>query len=125
MAVSAKAKVNIDIHEGVTFEQTFQWLEEDGVTPVDLTGYDAEMHVRDKITDAEPKLALTSDDGEIVFTLTPEDGFYTIIIPADKTAGICPRHKIIVGVYDLKFSKAGVVLLQQYGSARMIPAVTR
>jgi len=127
MTTSAQHRENITIYEGVTFEMTFQWLEEDETTPIDLTGYEALMHVRNKITDAEPVITLTDadTDGGIVFSATPADGLYSIVIPATVTTGICPRHKIVVGVYDLQFSKDGVVLLQQYGSALMRPAVTR
>lgn len=127
MPVNTAQRENIVLYEGAAFTQTYQWVEDDEVTPISLAGYTALMHVRNKISDDSPLITLTESDadGGIIISATPEDGCYTISITATDTTGICPRHKVVVGVYDLRFSLAGVVLYQQYGTATMKPAVTR
>jgi hypothetical protein len=124
MITHAQARVNIDIREGVTFEQQFQWTDEDKI-PVDLTGYTARMHVRKKASSATVIIELTTDNGRIEFPAPMTDGNYILKIPATATTGICPRHRPIAGVYDLQFILNDVVMLQQYGQANLIPAVTR
>lgn len=125
MPVNARANVNINIYEGATFSQTFQWKTGDPAIPVDLTGYTGIMHIRAAIEDETTLLSLTTALGGIIIETPPADGKYTIFIPAADTTGLCADHELIVAVYDLFLISGTTYMMQQYGNALIYPAVTR
>ena len=133
-----RAEIPITIVEGGTFNLTFTWETGTPFTPVDLTGFDARMQVRAKLKDLLPILDLKAEatpwepdlplgiylyDSDAV----PDDkGKYRIYISDEDTKGICAAHKQIDGVYDLfLYNTEGEAVFQQYGSATLIPSVTR
>jgi hypothetical protein len=133
-----RANIPITIVEGGTFDKTFQWKSGDPATPVDLTGYSAEMHVRKKLKDETTLLDLDyhpdewipdGDSGIYIYDgeEVPADlGKYRIYVKDEDSLGICEEHKDITGVYDLfLYSPEGEAVLQQYGVATIIAAVTR
>lgn len=133
-----RANIPITIVEGGTFNKTFQWKTGDPSAPVDLTGYTARMQVRAKIKDADSILDVVfkteawTPDGDTGIYLydgisTPTNkGKWRIYIRDDDTEGLCPTHKDIVGVYDLfLYNSSNEAVLQQYGVATIVAAVTR
>ena len=58
------AQYDFVVEQGTTLVKKFIWKDSEGV-PVDLTGYSARMHLRKKREDAEPILALTTENDRI------------------------------------------------------------
>jgi hypothetical protein len=64
---------NFEVDQNATFTFEVQYTEEDGVTPIDLTGASAKMQVRD-----------TKGGNKLAFTLTSPAGGITIDEPNGK-----------------------------------------
>ena len=73
---------DFDIEQNATFERTFTW-EVDG-DPVDLTGFDALLHIRTRADKSVILYTAAMGDG-IELTATPTDGTLVLIIPAADT----------------------------------------
>lgn len=123
-----RAKVDLRIYENGTFRKRFQWKQGSPATPVDLTGYTAMMQVRSKISDAIPVLNLTTANGGVVIS-DAANGVFDIHIADEISANICPEHKDIRGVYDLKLiapnQPTGDGTMMLYGECYIVAAVTR
>ncbi len=127
MSIHARARVDIEIYEGATFRQSFQWKHgvAEEAEAVDLTGFTAKMHIRESMESETALLELDSEGGGAVINDPPTDGKYSVYIPAADTAGLCADHERIGAVYDILLIKDDVVLMQQHGKARIFPSVTR
>lgn len=77
-------KISQTVWRGATFRKRYQVFEEDGTTPVNLTGYSASLEVFDPNTHA---VLLTADSGSGQIGLTTL-GFIQIAIPDTVTTGI-------------------------------------
>ncbi len=127
------AKINLTIYEGGTFDKTFQWKTGTTPTAVDLTGYDARMAIREKLTDTSAILSLiritdpwVADGDSGIYFDDGDEGYYRVYINDEDSAGICAEFKDIDGVYDLFLeSPGGESVLKQYGTAKLKAAVTR
>ncbi len=94
---------NFTIYAGSTFYQRINWSDSCD-EPIDLTGYTAKLEAKYSISDADPFLSLTTENGGI--TLGGSAG--TVEINADAAATLALTAG--VGVYDLQMtSGAGVV----------------
>ncbi len=126
-------KINLVIYEGGTFDQEFQWKTGSTPTPVDLTNYTAKMMVRVLLNSANPVISLiektstwTADAASGIYLDNAINGKYRIYIKNEDSMGICETHTNIDGVYDLfLISASGESVLKQYGTAKLIAAVTR
>jgi hypothetical protein len=115
------AKIDLTIYQGSTFSQEFQWKVGSPPTPVDLTGYSARMHIRQKINSPDPIIALTTENGRIVFK-DRTNGIFSLEISATDTALLNFRS----AVYDLEMvSPSGFVQRLMEGSVELSPEVTR
>lgn len=133
-----RANIPITIVEGGTFNRTFQWKTGDPPVAVDLIEFTAHMQVRAKLRDETPLLDVPFNeelwvadgdtgvylyDGESVPT---DKGKWRVYLKDNDTLGLCINHKNIEGVYDLfLYNPAEEAVLQQYGVATIIAAVTR
>jgi hypothetical protein len=132
-----RANIPITIVEGGTYNKTFQWKTGDPAVPVDLIQYIAHMQIRAKLRDENPLLDVPFNEES--WTADGNTGIYFYngeAVPADKgkwriylrdndTLGLCVNHKNIEGVYDLfLYNPAEEAVLQQYGIASIIAAVT-
>ena len=115
-------KHNIDIEQGATFEFNMKWIQEDEVTPVDITGYTARMHVRESVESATILLELTTANLRIA--LGDAAGTIRILVSAADTAAL----NFTQGVYDLELVNTGgdgkVTRLIE-GGVEVRPEVTR
>ena len=59
------ATVNLIIEQGTTFDQTFIWQDETS-NPIDLTGFTAQMQIRESVTSPEVIIELSTSNGRIV-----------------------------------------------------------
>lgn len=127
------ANINLQIYEGGTFDQTFQWKSGDPLTVVNLMGYTARMMVRYSLVNVESILSFTeiagswAADGESgIYFDDAADGKYRLYINDEDTSGLCTSHVNLSCVYDLfLYSPAGEALLKQYGTCSIIASVTR
>ena len=94
-------KVNLKIPQGTTYTHDFNYVEVDGTTPVDLTGYTARMQFRaTKESSVFFHEATTANTGLVLDVLI---GKVTLIInDADSTA-----FTDYSGFYDLEIESAG------------------
>ena len=92
----------------------------DAGTPVDVTGYTADMQIRQTIASSTILYEASTANGAIVMGTT--DGTITLTIPATDTANFTWNR----GVYDLNMtSPTGVVTRLLQGYAIVSPEVTR
>lgn len=111
-------KLDIEIEQGATFAMILTYLNNSG-SPVDLTGYDAHMQVRDAVG-GKVFLSTSVASGHIVLTALGE---IRVTISAFETA----NTKAVRGLYDLFLKSPGgeptVKLL--LGIATITASVTR
>lgn len=116
----AAFKVKLIITQGETFNKGFTWKVGVPAAPVDLTGCQARMHVRAKITDATPIIELTTANGRI--ELGGATGTITLKLSAAETAAL----SFVAAVYDLELVFTdGTVRRLAEGSVSLKPEVTR
>lgn len=128
-------RVNIDltIAECGTYSKKFTWQTGTPLEAVDITNYTGHMQVRAKLTsdvyliDIPSRVAVWTPDGLTgIYFDDASEGTYRVYIKDEDTAGICATHKDIDGVYDLfLYSPEGEAVLQMYGVATLVAAVTR
>ena len=106
------------IEESVRFDKRITWKDSTG-TPIDLTGYTAQMMIKKRITDTSPVIELNTTNSRI--TLGGAAGTIDLLISSADTDGL----DLDVGVYDLEMIEPGgerVRLLE--GKVTLSPAVT-
>lgn len=107
------------IEQGATFSFSVQWLQSDGVTPKNLTGYTARMDVR-TAQKAPALVALTSPSGGIV--ITPATGVITVTI----TAAQSDAWTVAKALYDLEVvAPDGTVTRLLKGAVTVDPNITQ
>jgi len=92
---------NLVIEQGATFEFNITRMQADEITPVDITGFTARMHIRDSLEDAATLLELTTENARIV--LGGAAGTVQLSISATDTAALTFTE----GVYDLELIDTG------------------
>lgn len=114
---------NLVIEQGASFKFNIDWIQKDAVTPVDLTGFTARMHVRSDIDAIDPPLIIfTTENGRI--TLGGSAGTIQLDMTATDTAAL----SFTTGVYDLELVDTGgdgKVTRIIYGGVEVRPEVTR
>ena len=88
-------KFNIDIIRGSRYLKSFVY-QDSTRTPIDLTGLDARMQIRERESSPDPEIELTTTNGKL--SIVGLDGKISIILTAIDTAGITINN----GVYDLE-----------------------
>lgn len=109
------ASYSMTVTRGATWEDVFVYTEDDKVTPIDLTGYEARMQVRTLsgqfgLTDEETLLLeLTTGNGLLYFD-TAETGTLRIRVAANDTVPLnAPNVKKMVHAYSLElYTPVGV-----------------
>lgn len=113
------ASYDFDIEQGATLIKQFVWKDSTG-TPVNLTGFIANMQVRQSASSPDVLLALSTTTGGI--TITPLLGKITLTFTATMTAAIAWRR----GKYDLELtSNDGTVTRLIEGEINVSKEVTR
>jgi hypothetical protein len=112
-------KHNLVIEQGATFGRRFTWSDSKG-KPVNLTGYSARLHIREKVDSPNPVAVATTENGKI--QLGGAAGTIMLMFTADETAAMSFKK----GVYDLELENAdGNVVRLLEGSVTLSPEVTR
>lgn len=95
----AAGKYDFLIEKGAAFEPILTWKDSAG-TLVNLSGYTARMHMRERYDSTTPFIILTTENGGI--TLGGAAGTITLYISPANTAAIAASG----GVYDLELIPA-------------------
>ena len=111
-------KLNIVIEQGTTFNPVLTYKDEND-SPIDLTGYDARMHIRSKRTSTTTIHELTVGSG---ITLGGVAGTISLLINDTDTAAF----SFTSAVYDLELiSSGGVVTRLLEGSVSLRKETTK
>ena len=117
---SPTIRLNAVIPQGATYKGFDFVYRDPNDTPIDLTGYTARMHFREKHTDPDPPLYAATDGDDI--TLGGAAGTIVIVIPAATTAAWTFK----TAVYDLELVEPdGEVVRLVEGRITVTPEVTR
>ena len=109
-------KVNFICPQGSTFNRNLTYKIDN--SPVDLTGYNARLQVREYHYSDDFVASLTDSSG---ITLGGSAGTIDIIIPANDTQSFVPGDY----VYDLELVVSGTVTRLIEGKFTVTPEVTR
>lgn len=113
-------KYSMKCEQGATLLVDIQWTEDDGTTPIDLTGYSVRMMVREDYADALPVLDVGG--GGWITVLTAAEGRIRVLVPATETAGLTAGNY----VYDIEIEDVGGVVTRLLeGPFVVSPEVTR
>ena len=89
--------------QGATFSQTVKWKDSTG-SLIDLTGYSAEMVIRERTTAAPVALTLSTSNGRI--TLGDAAGTIDLLIADEDTANLDEGHY----TYTLELTSSGGIV---------------
>lgn len=93
----AAGKLNLKIEQGATFRQSLQWKTGEPAAPVNLTGYQARMQIRNEVATPTALIDMTTANGRIVIT-DAAGGKLDLYLTAVETAALSFES----GVYDLE-----------------------
>lgn len=88
-----------------TWEEVWQLLD-DAATPLDLTGYELRMQVRDKRSGAM-LLEIGTEGASPMATIIPEEGLIQITVPSDVVAGLSPDNRKLAARWDAEIYVPG------------------
>ena len=116
--------VDLEINQGATFKFPLLWQDtQKPPQPIDITGRNARMHIRQDIADTSTLLELTDANGRII--LGGAAGTIEIKLTAAETSAITWDY----GVYDLElyYDDAGEEVVDKLirGNISVIKEVTR
>ena len=94
------ANYTFSVYQGQTWQEPLLLKNADG-TAMDLTGYQARMHIRADIADSTTVLELDADNDRLEVT-DPTAGEITLSVTAEDMAALPLDHEIQVWVYDLE-----------------------
>lgn len=110
---------NTEIEQGADWFVNFQYMNPDGVTPINVTNYTAALQIRTSPLAKTTVLSLTNGAG---ITITGATGLFEIHATAAQTTQITNGTY----AYDMEItSPAGIVTRLVEGTIRVSPQVTR
>jgi len=113
------AKHDFVIKEGSNFSRLIQWMQDDGTTPVNITGYTARMKIRNFKGDGGSALAEWDTDTEITI-VNGSLGLIRIAVTAAATAALSFNR----AVYDLELVDGDDVYCIMEGNVTLNKEVT-
>ena len=116
------ALADICIFQGATFNQTLFYETGEPSAPVDLTSYEAKMHIRSKPESKALILELSTDPSNGRIILNEATGSIRLFISAQDTANLSVCDK---AVYDLELYNGAVTTRILQGNVIISPEVTR
>lgn len=90
---------NFTIKQGADFSRVFTWKDENGAA-IDLTGYDALLHLKRKYSDVSPTHEWTVSSGHLA--LGGAAGTITLTVPDTETGDMTSDY-----LYDLQMISGG------------------
>ncbi len=100
------------IRTGATFQETITYLDPDGVTPVDLTGYGAAFIAKPSYTHATKIIDLDESDG---ITIDAVNGKITIYLSPSDTQSISDTYNEDKLVYNLHLTQGDDIFPLLFG----------
>ena len=116
---------NLEVEAGTTFVFDFFAYESDGTTPMNLTGWDARMQVRNNYSkNGSAVLDFTTGNGKIV--ITPAAGQMQLTITPADTDNLAVDADGRTMYYDLELynSGSGIVYRPFKGNFTLLPQIT-
>jgi len=92
----AAANLTLEIEQGSTYIEPLNWYQEDGITPIDLTGCTAKAHFRASIDSPDILLELSTENNRI--KINPVTGGIDLHLTAVETNAITFQSAL----YDLE-----------------------
>lgn len=110
---------NLYIDQFAGYQASFTYLEADGTTPFDVSGWTALMTFRAGDPEGVPMLTVGTGTGEIV--VTGGSGLFSLTLDTSQTAKL-----IVNGYYDIFVTPPASEPIRLVGGAAVVtPAVTR
>lgn len=94
-------KYSMKCEQGATLFLDFQWTEDDGTTPIDLTGYSVRMMVREEFSDTTPTLDVGG--GGWITINDAANGRIRLSVPDSETANLTAGNY----KYDIEVEDSG------------------
>lgn len=123
----APLNLSLTLWQGQTFDEQLL-LQDDSSppNPIDLTGFTAQMMLRNDIADAKPVVTWGTASGEIA--LGDATGLLTFNVTGAATQALPTGNDVVVFVYDILITNAASPPYSQRiaeGQLTVFPAVTR
>ena len=99
--MSSPQKQNFKVYQGATWEHRLLLTNAPAGTPLDLTGFQARMQMREEIGSSTSVMDLTSANGRLVIT-NPTEGEIRILVSAADTALLPLDGEKKTYVYDIE-----------------------
>jgi hypothetical protein len=97
--VGAEAvRLDLTIEQGTRFNVELQWLEDDEITPIDITGFGARMDIRPEQDSPDADIILTLNTTNGLLTVDGPNGIIVMDVPASTTEAL----DFDCAVYDLE-----------------------
>lgn len=110
----------LEFGQGTTWKFNARWMQSNGVTPVDLTGYTARMQLRERYGAPSAAITLTTENSRI--SLGGVLGTIVFLVAATDTSSVAAGEY----VYDLELvSSGGEVTRLIYGPCVVPAEVTK
>lgn len=117
-------KKDLSLYQGAVFDEPFEYVEDDEVTPIDLTDMTMRMQVRATLASTAKILDLTTENGGIVIT-DAANGLFKLYVSAEDTDDLDPTDS---AVYDLEVVPAAgesEAFRLMMGTFRIVGEVTK
>ncbi len=92
------ARLDLTIEQGTRFNVVLEWLEDDEITPIDITGFGARMDIRPEQDSPDADIILTLNTTNGLLIVDGPNGTITIDVPASTTEAL----DFECAVYDLE-----------------------
>lgn len=114
-------EVALLIPQGSTYIHEFTYVEEDEVTPIDITGFTARCQIRRTIKNTTIELECTTENSKIVIT-DETNGVFELRIPSTDTEAFSFTR----AVYDIEMIAPDLSVSRVVqGKVKVDPEVTR
>jgi hypothetical protein len=123
----SKAKLDLCVSEGASFERTFIWRVGDPPEGVDLTDFLGEVHVRGQVANKSIEILFSIENGRFIIADQTENiGQFTLKLEPEATQNLCKNGQDLVLKYDLYFKDADDnVRILIYGNFTIEATITR
>jgi hypothetical protein len=119
------ALVALSVWQGQTFDAQLAFEDASG-NPIDLTGYSAQMMLRNDVADPAPVVTWSDTTGEIMLGGTA--GTLTFNVAGTATQALPTGNEVTQWWYDILITNGAVPPFSQrlvYGQLTAFPAITR
>jgi hypothetical protein len=126
LTINFHVKTNTDWNDVITFYEPWEGMEDGEPVPVDqplldFTGATFAMHLRKNIGDTRAAIVLTTENGRLSPSETPEDGKLIWSVPVSVMSGVEPN----VFLHDILIMQDGSTKCLAIGTVTTEQGITR